>query len=345
MAAHADLSAERVLTSTTSVTVVDGGAGSTATLQRAALTGDATASANSNALTLATVNANVGSFGTATQVPTVTVNAKGLTTAAANTAIAVPSTQITDFAAAVIALLTDANIPNTITLDNITQITTRSHTSLTAIGTNSHDAIDTHIAAANPHSGSQPLDALLTAIAALVTAADQMIYSTGVDTVAMTGLSAFIRTLLDDADAATARATLGAGTGSGDVVGPASATDLAICIFNGTTGKIIKNSLVTIDASGNIFSAGVAVPTISSAHTLTNKTINGSQLVAASVSFTQLANGTEGELLTWDAFGIIATVAVGTAGHVLTSNGAGAAPTFQAGGGDTDVLLTQVFGA
>jgi hypothetical protein len=43
-----------------------------------------------------------------------------------------------------------------------------------------------------------------------------------------------------------------------------------------------------------------------------------------------LANGTDGELITWDAAGAPATVAVGTSGHVLTSNGTGAAPTFQA---------------
>ena len=56
----------------------------------------------------------------------------------------------------------------------------------------------------------QPLDATLTALSGLATVADRMIYSTGADTFALTPLSAFIRTLLDDADAATARATLGA---------------------------------------------------------------------------------------------------------------------------------------
>jgi hypothetical protein len=35
-------------------------------------------------------------------------------------------------------------------------------------------------------------------------------------------------------------------TGSGDVVGPASATDNAIARFNGTTGKLIQNSNITI---------------------------------------------------------------------------------------------------
>jgi hypothetical protein len=44
----------------------------------------------------------------------------------------------------------------------------------------------------------------------------------------------------------------------------------------------------------------------------------------------QLTDGTDGELITWDASGVPTTVAVGTAGHVLTSNGVGAAPTFQA---------------
>src|SRR3990167_4704267 len=50
-----------------------------------------------------------------------------------------------------------------------------------------------------------------------------------------------------------------------------------------------------------------------------------------------LANGTDGELITWDAAGVAATVPVGTATHVLTSNGAGAAPTFQAAAGGSTI--------
>lgn len=46
-----------------------------------AFTGDATSSAGAVALTLATVNSNVGAFGSATAAPIVTVNAKGLITA------------------------------------------------------------------------------------------------------------------------------------------------------------------------------------------------------------------------------------------------------------------------
>lgn len=55
----------------------------------------------------------------------------------------------------------------------------------------------------------QPLEATLTALAAVTTAANKLIYATGSDTFATTDLSAFGRTLIDDANAAAARATLG----------------------------------------------------------------------------------------------------------------------------------------
>ena len=64
------------------------------------------------------------------------------------------------------------------------------------------------------------------------------------------------------------------------------------------------------------------------------------------LSYTKLADGTDGELITWDAAGVPTTVAVGTAGQVLTSNGVGAAPTFQAasaGGGTENVLINGDF--
>lgn len=54
----------------------------------------------------------------------------------------------------------------------------------------------------------QPLDATLTAIAALSTGADKLAYSTGTDTFSETAFTPFARTVLDDADAVTARATL-----------------------------------------------------------------------------------------------------------------------------------------
>lgn len=47
-----------------------------------------------------------------------------------------------------------------------------------------------------------------------------------------------------------------AGAGSGDVVGPASATDNAIARYDGTTGKLVQDSGVTVDDSANV--SGVA---------------------------------------------------------------------------------------
>ncbi len=56
-------------------------------IQTSALTGDATKAAGGTALTLATVNSNVGSFGDGTTVASFTANAKGLITAASNVPI------------------------------------------------------------------------------------------------------------------------------------------------------------------------------------------------------------------------------------------------------------------
>ncbi len=58
-----------------------------------------------------------------------------------------------DLTTDVTGTLPDANVANNITLDNITQITTRSHTSLSNIGINTHAQIDTHLGStSNPHS-------------------------------------------------------------------------------------------------------------------------------------------------------------------------------------------------
>ena len=88
----------------------------------------------------------------------------------------------------------------------------------------------------------------------------------------------------------------------------------------------------TAQSIANLF---VETHTASSSDTLTNKTFdaNASGNSLSNVDVADLANGTDGELITWSATGVATTVAVGTSTHVLTSNGVGVAPTFQVAGG------------
>lgn len=66
-----------------------------------------------------------------------------------------------------------------------------------------------------PGTTVQPLDATLTALAGVTTGADMLPFFTGTDLASSTVLTAFMRSLLDDPDAATARATLGVTGGGG----------------------------------------------------------------------------------------------------------------------------------
>jgi hypothetical protein len=139
--------------------------------------------------------------------------------------------------------------------------------------------------------------------------------------------------------------------GAGDMVLADVQTVTGAKTFN--SGTLITagatSGTTTLNATAVAGTTTLTLPAITdtlitktSTDTLTNKTFdaNGTGNSLSNVDVADLANGTDGELITWDAAGAPATVAAGTSGHVLTSNGAGAAPTFQAaaGGGATTLI-------
>jgi hypothetical protein len=96
----------------------------------------------------------------------------------------------------------------------------------------------------------QAYDAGLQSISGLTTGADQTIYTTGADTYAVTSLTAAGRALLDDANAAAQRATLGLGTvATANSIGTSELTNGAV-----TAAKLANESTVdlvtTLPASG-----------------------------------------------------------------------------------------------
>lgn len=88
--------------------------------------------------------------------------------------------------------------------------------------------------------------------------------------------------------------------------------------------------LGTLDIDGGTLVLPNTVVTTTGTQTLTNKTINGSQLINATVPLAKLANGTDGNIISYDANGAIVAVATGSDGQVLTSTGAGSPPAFEA---------------
>lgn len=111
---------------------------------------------------------------------------------------------------------------------------------------------------------------------------------------APSALSAPMVSVITAANAAAARTVLGAGTGNGDVTGPASSTDSVMALFDGTTGKLLKagaapftNPMTTMGdmiiggASGAPFRLALAAPN-------TFLTSNGSTPAYRTIALTDL---------------------------------------------------------
>lgn len=185
--------------------------------------------------------------------------------------------------------------------------------------------------------------------------------------------------------------------GAGDVDGPGSATDNALARYDGTTGKLLQNSVVTVaDTSGNV--AGVGTLTTNDNITIGTTSDTAARILdfknaAGQRSYTRYYSGsnarwtlqkdtddnfkltrytggaggtfqdypiivnnasgvitlandldvteggtglgtfTDGGVLIGNGTGDIQVTSAGTSGYILTSNGAGVDPTFQAAPG------------
>jgi hypothetical protein len=98
--------------------------------------------------------------------------------------------------------------------------------------------------------------------------------------------------------------------------GGTAATSAGIAAFNSITTNADLTGVVTSDG-------------------------NATSIAAKALAISKLADGTDGQLITWGTDAVITTVAAGSATQVLTSNGADNVPTFQdAGSGisGTDVV-------
>ena len=149
---------------------------------------------------------------------------------------------------------------------------------------------------------------------------------------------------LDEGQAATFANTVNATTFVGALTGTASG-NLTVetnsletkCTGIATTEIPIGTSADTVTyaaLSGDVTMANTGAVTIAdNSHAHDASTISG-------LGVADFANGTDGNLITWDAAGAPALVATGNATQVLTSNGAGAAPTFQAAGGACNWTLS-----
>ena len=116
----------------------------------------------------------------------------------------------------------------------------------------------------------------------------------------------------------------------------AGATSITSTVFVGNlTGDVTGNAS---GSSGSCTGNAATVTTNANLTGIVTSTGNATAIADKAISYTKLADGTDGNLITWDASGVAALVATGTATHVLTSNGAGTAPTFQAAAGGTPTV-------
>lgn len=167
----------------------------------------------------------------------------------------------------------------------------------------------------------QAYDAGLQSISGLVTSANQTIYTTALDTYATTTLSAYGRTLIDDADAATARTTLGLGTlatQSGTFSGTSSGTntgDQNIFQSIAVAGQTTVVADTTTDTLTLAAGTNVTITTDAATDTITISSSNS----GGTVTSVNVSGGTTG--LTTSGGPVTGSGTITLAGTLAVANG------------------------
>jgi len=125
-----------------------------------------------------------------------------------------------------------------------------------------------------------------------------------------------------------------------------SATDVETGTVSANDGSLAITIADTTGVSTFVSGAVLVAPVLGTpaSGTLTNCTgLPEAGLVDNAVTLAKMAGGTDGNLISYDTSGDPAAVATGTVGQILTSGGAGVAPTFQAaaGGGQTFARIVK----
>ena len=182
-----------------------------------------------NTFSITNTGVSAATYGSASAVPVFAVNAQGQLTSVTNTNIAIGASAITS------GTIDSARISG-------------SYTGITAVGTLSGLTVSSTIVGSISGNAATATSATTATTATNLAggASGNIPYQTG------SGATSYVSTGTDGQYLVLASGvpTWTSASGAGDVTGPASSTDNAISRFDGTTGKVIQNSTITLSDAG-----------------------------------------------------------------------------------------------